>query len=382
MNGLFANPSLVGLAIQAVGVLMISARSLIMGTTLDRAPLRVWTTAWASLFIALVALLLAFAFPRAMPVAQPLYLFGEYVFGYLLFAGCREYVTGRKIGKKDAPMALAALVPAIGLPVIGHFDFNAFYSFHAVLYSYLFFMSFRALREARPNVRNRPGLRVLRGALLLLAINYLHYAPVFGLAAAGVIAREPAYLAYVPFYDLILLVLLSYGMVMAVTGDMQHELEQARDRLARIAQQDHLTSALNRHAFYSVVQGELSGTAVIADIDNLKSVNDQFGHYAGDAAIRAVASAIRSCIRADDLLFRWGGDEFLILLLGVTESGARARLAGVNERLRDVGIPGGDGTATVSISMGYAGFDSAESLDDVIRVADSAMYGTKKKIVP
>jgi len=173
--------------------------------------------------------------------------------------------------------------------------------------------------------------------------------------------------------------MLGFGMVMVTTGEVQSDLEIARDRLAAVAQTDHLTSAFNRYAFHTLLDRDLEGVAVIADIDNLKSVNDQYGHSAGDAVIRSVATAIRSGIRADDLLFRWGGDEFLVLLLGFTEQEARVRLAGVNEHLRDVPLPGGDGgTIAVSVSMGFAPFDSAQSLDEVIRVADSAMYGTKR----
>jgi diguanylate cyclase (GGDEF)-like protein len=170
-------------------------------------------------------------------------------------------------------------------------------------------------------------------------------------------------------------------MVMVATGEVQADLEVARDRLARLAQTDHLTSAFNRYAFHTLMDRDFDGTAVIADIDNLKSINDQFGHSAGDAAIRAVASAIRACIRADDLLFRWGGDEFLVLMLGFREQEARIRLSVVNEHLREVALSGTGGlTVSVSVSMGFASFDSAASLDEVIRVADTAMYGTKRSV--
>ena len=161
-----------------------------------------------------------------------------------------------------------------------------------------------------------------------------------------------------------------------------------RDRLEAMVQLDHLTSALNRHGFYSIMQdprtGErpvLRGCAAVADVDNLKAMNDRYGHAAGDAAIRAVASAIRSCIRADDLLFRWGGDEFLILLIGVTEAEARARLNGLNQQLRRTQIPGVPKLVDVSVTVGFAAFDSASSLDEVIALADTAMYGGKRAVI-
>jgi len=116
----------------------------------------------------------------------------------------------------------------------------------------------------------------------------------------------------------------------------------------------------------------------LVDIDDLKVVNDQWGHPAGDAAIRAVATAIRSCIRADDLLFRWGGDEFLVLLFGVCEDEARARLDTLNLRLRQTALAGLPNPVDLSAAVGYASFDEATSFDDVIAVADTAMYGAKR----
>ena len=162
-------------------------------------------------------------------------------------------------------------------------------------------------------------------------------------------------------------------------------MARTRDRLAEMAQLDHLTSALNRHSFYSMLEDPraidrtvLRGCAAFADIDNMKVINDAFGHVAGDSAIRAVAKAIRACIRADDLLFRWGGDEFLVLLIGVSEAEARARLETLNHRLEQSVIPGVLEPVDVQVSVGYAAFDSASSLDGVIALADSAMYGRKR----
>jgi diguanylate cyclase (GGDEF)-like protein len=382
MSNLFASPSLIGLVLQSAGVLMISVLCLTLLRTIRRAPLVPWTAAWISLLIGLMMLLLAFQVPGADVVLFSAYMFFEYLFGYLVGAGCREYATGKPLGRRDVPIALALVVPAIILPVAARWQFNVFFVFHSVIYGYLFVIAWRYLSYARPTKRSEPGVRVLKVALLLLAAIYFAYAPVFALAAVGWIAHDPAFLAYSSFYDLLLLTMLGFGMVMVATGEVQSDLESARDRLAGVAQTDHLTSAFNRYAFHSLLDRDISGTAVIADIDNLKSINDQFGHAAGDDAIRAVASAIRSCIRADDLLFRWGGDEFLVLLVNVSEVDARQRLARVNESLRDVRMPlrDGDTSVTVSISMGFAPFDSAQSLDDVIRVADSAMYGTKRSV--
>jgi diguanylate cyclase (GGDEF)-like protein len=378
MTSLFANPSIVGLALEAAAVLMIASMCFMLLQTAPESPLVAWTAAWLVLFIALMTLLVSFRVPAVSHLFQPVYLFLEYGFGYLLFAGCREYATGVRLSRKDGWMALVFGVPALALPVLGRWQFNVFYPFHALIYAYLFFLAWRQLVKARPSERVRAGLRVLKVALAILALAYAVYAPVFSAASEGWIDHEPAFLAFSPFYDMLMLTLLGFGIVMLTSSEVHWDLEQARDRLAGVAQQDHLTSAFNRHAFYQVLHRDLSGTAVFADIDNLKSINDQFGHASGDTAIRACATALRSHIRADDFLFRWGGDEFLVLLLGVSELDARRRLANVNDHLRDIKMPGVDTTMTVSVSMGFAAFNSAESLDEVIRVADSAMYGHKR----
>jgi diguanylate cyclase (GGDEF)-like protein len=378
MANLFSNPSLVGLILQAAGVLMIAVLCLMLTRTIRRPPLVPWTAAWISLFIALSTLLFAFRVPALAFVLHPVYMFFEYVFGYLVFAGSREYTTGRPLGRSDLPTVLILVVPAVVLPTLARWQFNVFFAVHSMIYAYLFLIGWRQMRLARRRERSASGVLVTQVALLLLALAYFAYGPIFAMAAIGWIPNEPAFLAYSPFFDSLLLTMLGFGMVMVSTGEVQSDLEIARDRLAGVARTDHLTSAFNRYAFHALLEGDLSGTAVIADIDNLKSINDQYGHSAGDAAIRAVATAIRGCIRADDLLFRWGGDEFLVLLLNVSELDARQRLSVVNEQLRAVHMPLGDAEVVVSVSMGFASFDSGESLEEVIRVADSAMYGTKR----
>ena len=112
-------------------------------------------------------------------------------------------------------------------------------------------------------------------------------------------------------------------------------------------------------------------------MNNLKLINDGLGHAAGDRAIRAVASAVRSIIRADGLLFRWGGDEFLVLMFGMPEAMARQRLETWNVRLAQAQADGAYGE--VSVSHGLARFDTLEELQQAIEDADVSMYARKQK---
>src|SRR4029077_4626304 len=90
------------------------------------------------------------------------------------------------------------------------------------------------------------------------------------------------------------------------------------------------------------------------DVDDFKIINDTLGHSVGDAAIRAVARSIRSVIRADDLLFRWGGDEFLVLLVGLSEAEARLRLTQLNAALLQTSLGEAEEPIDPCVSYGVA----------------------------
>jgi diguanylate cyclase len=153
-------------------------------------------------------------------------------------------------------------------------------------------------------------------------------------------------------------------------ADAVGALQIARDQLAIKANTDPLTAALSRHAFHAMPR-EMSGVVVMVDVDRLKRINDAEGHAAGDEAIRTVANAIRKRIRADDLLFRWGGDEFLVVM-------PQSPLGLVIERFSslDNAITTPRGT-TLTVSWGASEFPNADQLDEAIREADQEMYKRK-----
>jgi diguanylate cyclase (GGDEF)-like protein len=165
------------------------------------------------------------------------------------------------------------------------------------------------------------------------------------------------------------------------------KLLQARDQLELLVKMDPLTEALNRHAFHSLLRQPeagrdvvTSGSVAVLDIDNLKPINDTMGHTAGDKAIRAVARATRSLVRADDMLFRWGGDEFLVLMFKLPEAEASRRMEKLNKILEEncerwTGMP-----LKVTVSHGVAGFNSLTNLGQAIETADLAMYAQRNLI--
>ena len=381
----------VGLAIQCVGVLLITLLSMFMQSSIKSYALRYWTAAWASLSLALISLFAAFRLGSTPTIFYSCYFLGEYLFGLLFIAGCRAQVTGATLTKKHRYFLIPAIVTSLVLPYVSR-DFNDLFMIHATILAVLFMSSFFILRKGQREVTG-PGIRVMSVALLLMTIDFLHYVPVFG-ARKGLfgITVPSTYFRYTSLFDLLLELLLGFGTVMVLMESVRREVElanrkltDARDQLELLVQMDPLTEALNRHAFHSLLRRpesrpentETSGSVAVLDIDNLKPINDTHGHTVGDKAIRAVARAMRSLVRADDMLFRWGGDEFLVLMFKLPQPDASRRLAKLNKILDENCERWIGESVRVTVSFGVAGFTSLTDLGQAIEQADKAMYAQR-----
>jgi diguanylate cyclase (GGDEF)-like protein len=383
----------VGLAIQCGGILLITLLSLFMRSSIKSASLKYWTASWASLSVALLSLFIGFHVQPNQKLFYSVYFLGEYLFGLLFIAGCHIQVADAPLHKRTVYFLIPAIIVAFVLPHASR-DFNDLFMVHSVLVAALFLTAFMVLNRFHGRERTQ-GVRVMRTALVLLTIGFLHYVPVFG-ARKGLwgVTVPAAYLQYTSVVDLLFEMLLGFGTVMVLMESVRRELElanrkllEARDQLELLVQMDPLTEALNRHAFHSLLrrpekgeESKTSGSVAVIDIDNLKPINDTFGHTVGDKAIRAVARAMRSLVRADDMLFRWGGDEFLVLMFNLPQSEARRRLEKLNEILEDncrrwTSVP-----ITVTVSYGVAGFDSLIDLGPAIETADKAMYAQRHEV--
>jgi diguanylate cyclase len=385
----------VGLAIQCIGVLLITLLSLFMRSSIKSRSLTYWTTSWASLSFSLVSLFLGFQIDSKQRIFYSCYFLGEYLFGLLFIAGCRSQTSGTQLAKSHNYFLIPVVAVSFVLPFASR-DFNDLFMIHAAILSVLFLISFFVLRKGSREEQTSPGIRVMSVALLLLAIGFLHYVPVFG-ARKGLwgFTIPSGYLHYTSVFDLLFETLLGFGTVMVLMESVRREVEsanrkltQARDQLELLVQMDPLTEALNRHAFHSLLRrpeagletAATSGSVAVLDIDNLKPINDTLGHTAGDKAIRAVASAMRSLIRADDMLFRWGGDEFLVLMFKLPQPEASRRVGKLNNILAEncerwIGAP-----LTVTVSFGVAGFTSLTDLGQAIEQADKAMYAQRNRV--
>ena len=144
-------------------------------------------------------------------------------------------------------------------------------------------------------------------------------------------------------------------------------LERQSTLLRTMAETDVLTELLNRSTLASRLADHAGeSTVALIDLDNFKQYNDRHGHEAGDHLLVDFADALRWSVRKQDMIFRLGGDEFLVLLVGATHDDAEQVLDRLRERWAGVGVP-------VGFSAGVATGEH-----DLMRLADERMYAAKR----
>jgi diguanylate cyclase (GGDEF)-like protein/PAS domain S-box-containing protein len=182
------------------------------------------------------------------------------------------------------------------------------------------------------------------------------------------------------------------GAAGEVTGSVLVGFDQSRrarweQALVRQALQDGLTGLPGRSMLLQALTGVLAdrrrpnaAAVLFCDLDNFKEVNDRFGHEAGDRVLVEVARRLRAAVRGDDLVARFGGDEFLVL---VPLQGSSQLAVEVADRVaaalaRPIELP--EGSIEVAASIGVAIADPTDDPDEVLRRADAAMYRAKRSL--
>ena len=228
----------------------------------------------------------------------------------------------------------------------------------------------------------------------------------FGLASGVVAGRdEPDYPPVVAaaYVGMVVVVLLSSTFLTTrVQSTREHlrrqkaELAQALEQIRQLATHDDLTGLLNRRAMLDRMQLEQrrslrSGSPLLIaqlDIDHFKVVNDTHGHAAGDLVLQSFADTVRRNVRDTDVLARWGGEEFVLLLCDTPAADAVTLMERLRQAVQAMQVPVAQGgqPITVTVSIGLARHAPADPLAGTLERADRALYaakaGGRNRVVP
>jgi diguanylate cyclase (GGDEF)-like protein len=401
--------SYLGAVVQLFGVLMVVGLfAMLRRFVLRRGYFRIWTLAWEAIAIALLAVLLQqqlvpgrplrgagpdAALVDALRLALPaIYQCAKLLAYLLLVAGTLMYATGRDVACRLRWAAVGAAVYALASALFaerGLSDMVRWQSPVAVVALSACAWLLLRLPQSRRTVGSVMTAVGFAATALLWAVYALAFQRMRDLDPALVEILRPIR-SYNTYLDLCCNMLLGYAMVVVLmedakreVDDAQAELRLAHDQLRRASLYDSLTGALNRRAFTEGVGLDLAGgtygSVVLFDVDNLKAVNDGHGHAAGDALLRRLVDVLRLGLRAQDKLYRWGGDEFLLIAPGARAEVARARVDAILAEAEPVRVGAALEPVRLEASYGAVDYHGAESLLPAVDAADVAMYAEKQR---
>lgn len=340
--------------------------------------IRLRTTAFAAADYAVnVLILFAYSTAGTIPVSVPItILVMATVFNLIFFGGI---VSGLTLRFRDPSITGMQVMAACGINLVA--------ILLAPEITYMFLLNlFVPLSYSVLHFSRREFL--LAWILLSLATSYVLWA-VGG--RAGIALETDAERMILP-----VVIALVLGRFVAINAEVSRlrarlhqknkELAAATTRLREMATHDDLTGIWNRRMFMTALGEERlratrtgSGFCVaVVDIDRFKQINDRFGHLIGDAALAKTASLLRETIRATDRVARFGGEEFVVLLVDIDRDSLpialeRVRLA-VEKYSWDEIAPG----LRITISAGVSAWVSGENVEQAIKRADAALYEAKE----
>ncbi len=169
---------------------------------------------------------------------------------------------------------------------------------------------------------------------------------------------------------------------------LQEELKKSNDRLRKLSCTDPLLEIFNRRHFDSVIESEVSRakryggplSVVLVDIDHFKLVNDTYGHDVGDRVLKELSRTLASRVRTADVVTRFGGEEFALVLVGTGVAGAYTLCERLRQAVEQLEVPHGDQTLRITASFGIAEANrSADSPAELVKRADEALYTAKRR---
>jgi two-component system cell cycle response regulator len=170
----------------------------------------------------------------------------------------------------------------------------------------------------------------------------------------------------------------------ARASSLREQLLLRESRLEQLVFNDELTGLWNRRFLHRRLSAELHAarrhghalSVAMVDVDHFKAVNDEHGHLAGDEVLTIVAKRLGGAVRAEDVVGRWGGEEFLAILPRIDAPGARVAAERIRSCVADE--PLGAEHIAITVSVGCATLGEEASVDELLRRADEALYAAKR----
>jgi diguanylate cyclase (GGDEF)-like protein len=384
----------IGLLTQTGGNLLLVVLFASLGRSRRQPYFREWTFAWSWLLAGLAGVLVQYAVPGlgahpwAVRGANTLYQVGKLLFVVHLVAGALHYVRGVRPAAFRRRAVPAVLLYGVVTASVGGVVLNRVVLLQTPLMAGPFLLCAWLLLRL-PDARRSFGSRAAGAVFGAIALLWMAYAAAYAMLGVPPVLETGGAFAFLLLYnsylDLLLQMLLGYGMVVLLLEDAKREADDARaqlsaahDRLKRASLYDALTGAFNRRAYEDGVgleaMGASHGTALMLDMDNLKVVNDRDGHAAGDALLCRLVETLRGSMRPRDQLYRWGGDEFLVL---APDARADEVLPRMRAALQAANAASAGEAPELRVSLGAAGFASLGEVAAAIGEADRAMYAEK-----
>ncbi|HQT94157.1 MAG TPA: GGDEF domain-containing protein [Thermoanaerobaculaceae bacterium] len=369
------------LGVQLGTATLLAAFFIALMRTIRLQEIRIWAAAWIADTAAISSAFLATALspPLAVRAALSAYVGFKTAYVLLLVTGARNHFRPggvQTLRLRWIVAAVGAWSLALGLLA----PTREFLQFGMSLMAGGFLTSGAVWVLRRRRV---PRSRWLGTALLAEGVLFLLYVPVLLPTVWGgtALARQTQ---YAPFLDAGAELFMALAILVVIEGSSSQHLEHlnrellvSQESLRQLVDLDPLTALANRRRLRDEMERvRAAGAAVIfLDVDNFKDINDRFGHIAGDACLLRVAAALRRTFRSDDTLFRFGGDEFLVIAPGLDPEAAGTRV----EKLRADLALGEEGTPPCRISVGIASLAPRGEPEAALREADDRMYLEKRR---
>lgn len=370
--------------VQVSSLAMVAAFFWLLQRANPRPELRWWARAWTANLLALLvtSLYWLLQYPPLAPLITGAYMSSKIVFALALAQGAwmmtrnGHLFTTRQLMAGVAAYGVFAALFVRGVEFVGLIQ-------HSLIGGILVWLAAMLASTRVASVTWLAGGLALRGVFALAeagAYAIQLAAPASG-PLAGWVAPASTLLATSSSFDMGAEWLIVLGSVLAVSERSRHALEAshqrlvlAQDDLRRLADRDPLTGATNRRALRDIfkkIEGK-SAMLLFFDLDGFKKINDEHGHAAGDHCLQLFASALKESFRPSDHVVRYGGDEFLVIALGLDRAAADARVGDVSARLSMH-----RGRLTCRFSVGMSELLPGTQPELALQSADENMYKAK-----